>query len=316
MRIAVLGVGSIGGLILGALSKTEHHLIAVSRGETALRISAEGMVLHHHNGPIEMIPPGRFEIVDTMIDEEAYSISHSVDIAIICGKSGDTELLGRIARNVLASSGMVLSMQNGLGNVEKLNEIIGKERVLGGSTTHGAWKDDSGSIHWAGFGDITIGSLERKLPGKIETSLIQAFEDANLKPSWSENLNSSIWMKAIINVAINPICAIAGLENGMIESDPYLLSLSMAAASEAVTVARNKGIDFSDIDIENKVIGVIRSTSNNRCSMLQDLMSGRRTEIDSLCGRISEEAEAFGVPVPINTTLYALVKAIETANIE
>ena len=131
---------------------------------------------------------------------------------------------------------------------------------------------------------------------------------------WVEDLDSSIWVKAIINVAINPICAIAGLENGMIESDPYLLSLSLAAASEAATVARNKGVDIPDIDIEGRVIEVIRSTSNNRCSMLQDLMSGRRTEIDSLCGRISEEAEASGVPVPVNSTLYALVKAIETAN--
>lgn len=314
MRIAVLGVGSIGGLILGALSTTDHVLVAVSRAETALRLSAEGLVLHHHDGPIEMIPPSRFEVVDTTIDEEASQVSDSIDIAIICGKSEDTEPLGRIARNVLVPSGMVLSLQNGLGNVEKLNQIIGKERVLGGSTTHGAWKDESGGIHWAGFGDITLGSLESKSPGQIETSLIQAFEHANLKPSWSPDLNSSIWMKAIINVAINPICAIAGLENGMIESHPHLLSLSLAAASEAATVARSKGVDFPDIDIESRVIEVIRSTSNNRCSMLQDLMSGRRTEIDSLCGRISEEAEISGVPVPVNSTLYALVKAIETAN--
>ena len=141
MRIAVLGVGSIGGLILGALSTTDHDLVAVSRAETALRLSAEGLVLHRHDGPIEMIPPGRFEVVDTSIDEEASQVSKSIDIAIICGKSGDTEpysvgLLGK----VLTQSGMVLSLQNGLGNVEKLNEIIGKERVLGGSTTHGAWK--------------------------------------------------------------------------------------------------------------------------------------------------------------------------------
>ena len=70
MRIAVLGVGSIGGLILGALSTTDHGLVAVSRAETALRLSAEGLVLHHHDGPIEMIPPGRFEVVDTTIDEK------------------------------------------------------------------------------------------------------------------------------------------------------------------------------------------------------------------------------------------------------
>ena len=314
MRIAVIGVGSIGGLILGALSTTNHDLVAVSRAGRALGLSIEGLVLHHHDGPIEMIPPSRFEVIDTTVDQEASQISGSIDIAIICGKSRDTELLGRIARNVLLPSGMALTLQNGLGNVEKLTEIVGKERVLGGSTTHGAWKEESGAVHWAGFGDITMGSLEKRFPGQIETSLIQAFEHANLKPLWSEDLNSSIWIKAIINVAINPICAIAGIENGVIESDTYLLSVSLAAASEAAEIARCKGVDFSDVDIESRVIEVIRSTANNRCSMLQDLMSGRRTEIDSLCGRLTQEAEAFGVPVPVNATLYALVKAIETAN--
>ena len=106
------------------------------------------VVLHHHDGPIEMIPPSRFEVIDTTVDQEASQISGSIDIAIICGKSRDTELLGRIARNVLLPSGMALTLQNGLGNVEKLTEIVGKERVLGGSTTHGAWKDESGAVHF------------------------------------------------------------------------------------------------------------------------------------------------------------------------
>ena len=87
-RICVLGTGSIGGLILGALCSTEHH-IAVSRGETAMRLATEGLVIHRHDGPIEMIPPSRFDVIDTEVVDTMVG-TWVCDLAIICGKSGDT----------------------------------------------------------------------------------------------------------------------------------------------------------------------------------------------------------------------------------
>ena len=90
MRICVLGTGSIGSLILGALCSTEHDLVAVSRGETAMRLSTEGLVIHRHDGPIDMIPPTRFTVIDTDVQETLRGNVENSDFAIICGKSGDT----------------------------------------------------------------------------------------------------------------------------------------------------------------------------------------------------------------------------------
>ena len=89
MRICVLGTGSIGGLILGALCSTEHDLVAVSRGETAMRLSTEGLVIHRHDGPIEMIPSTRFSVIDTEVQETMQGNIENSDFAIICGKSGE-----------------------------------------------------------------------------------------------------------------------------------------------------------------------------------------------------------------------------------
>ena len=99
MRICVLGTGSIGSLILGALCSTEHDLVAVSRGETAMRLSTEGLVIHRHDGPIDMIPPTRFSVIDTDVQETLRGNVENSDFAIICGKSGDTYDLANSRQN-------------------------------------------------------------------------------------------------------------------------------------------------------------------------------------------------------------------------
>ena len=113
MRICVLGTGSIGGLILGALCSTEHDLVAVSRGETAMRLSTEGLVIHRHDGPIEMIPSTRFSVIDTEVQETMQGNIENSDFAIICGKSGDTYDLAKLSSKLLSSKGIALTVQNG-----------------------------------------------------------------------------------------------------------------------------------------------------------------------------------------------------------
>ncbi len=314
MRISILGVGSIGGLLLGSLGTTNHELVAVSRGLTAKRISLEGLALYKHNGVIEVLAPDRFQVVDTDIPV-SYNEFEKCDLVIICGKSGDTEELARIADQILKNEGIAITIQNGLGNVEILSGVLGSDRVVGGSTTHGAWRDEDGGVHWAGNGDITIGSVKKRDPRGIEIEIIETFNSAGLNSHWTEDLQSSLWSKAMINVAINPVCAISGIRNGVLEKEPMLLSLSFAAAHEVARVAQARGIDIPVIDIEEHVLEVIKSTSDNRCSMLQDLMAGRPTEIDQLCGTVGELAEIHGIAVPVNTTLHALVRAIEMSNV-
>jgi 2-dehydropantoate 2-reductase len=120
-----------------------------------------------------------------------------------------------------------------------------------------------------------------------------------------------IWRKLLINVAINPVCAIAGVRNGALAQVPELWGQSIEAMREAELVARAAGIDMGDGDIEDYLREVVKATSDNRVSMLQDLMAGRRTEIDSLCGEVVAKGGEFGVPTPRNEMLLALVRGIE-----
>ena len=127
-------------------------------------------------------------------------------------------------------------------------------------------------------------------------------------------MNMSSWEKLLINVAINPLCSISGVRNGALLESRELWEQSLSVLEESLTVARASGINISSSEIQATVLEVIQSTSENRCSMLQDLMSGKRTEIDSICGYVITMGEGLGVPTPLNSILRSLVKGIESSS--
>ena len=312
MRVAILGIGSIGGVILAGLADTELELVAVSRGSTAQVLSSEGLVIHTPEGVIESIPPDRYELVDSESGPLPDSVVGSCQAAIICGKAYSTPILSQIADEILSDEGVAISIQNGMGHAQQISSRLGISRTLGGATTHGAWRDKDG-IHWVGRGSITMGSLDGGSPDEITTSLMKALDDAALSPIWTPDISKAVWQKLLINIAINPICSISGVRNGaLLEND--LWEQSQEILQESLSVAQASGINITGPEIQNLLIEVVEATSGNRCSMLQDLMAGRRTEIDSLCGYVIRMGESLGIPTPLNSMLRALVKGVEMSS--
>jgi len=313
MRIAVLGVGAIGGVLLGSLSDTDCDLVAISRGSSANKLSSMGLILYSPEGPIEAIPPERFITFDSESGPVPEGIANSCDAAFICGKADSTPVLAQIAEEILKQDGMAISLQNGMGHAQALAHRLGRERMLGGITTHGAWRDEAGT-HWVGRGSITLGSLDSSAPSAHAERLIEILNQAELSSEWSQNINRTIWTKLLVNVAINPVCSIAGVRNGALLEVPELWTQAMSAMSEAATVATASGVDLSELDLEALLREVAANTSENRCSMLQDIMAGRKTEVGHLCGAVVEMGESVGVPTPRNEMLQALISGIEISS--
>ncbi len=310
MRIAILGTGAIGGVLAGCLSDTNAELVCVSRGRTAGDL-LEGLTLFTPEGSVEMIPGERFEIIDSEKGPLEEKMCGTCDVAIVSGKSGSTPQLASIAEDLIKQDALVISIQNGLGNSGIIASRVGWERVLGGTTTHSAWRDGDGAVHWTGRGSISLGSINSSEPNSIATEFISLLDEGGLVPNWSINIEREIWRKLMINVAINPICAIAGVRNGALAEVPELWHQAIEAMREAEAVAKASGVDLGDSDSESYLRRVVESTSENRVSMLQDLMAGRKTEIDVLCGAVISKGEEVGVPTPRNEILMALVKGIE-----
>lgn len=313
MRIAILGVGSIGGVLLGALSDTEAELVAVARGTNYSMLSEAGLVLHTPEGSIEVISPERFITVDSESGPLPVDLRGSCDAVLICGKADSTPILAQIAEEFLNEEGVAVSLQNGMGHAEILANRLGRSSTLGGTTTHGAWRGETGT-HWVGRGNIRLGRLDNSPPEGTAAMLMAKLEESNLNPEWSEDIQSTIWTKILLNVAINPVCSIAGVRNGALLEVPELWDQAYSAMLEAATVAVASGVNISDLDLEGTLRTVAGATAQNRCSMLQDVMAGRQTEIDELCGAVVTLGESVGVPTPRNAMLHALVRGIHISS--
>tara|TARA_Y100000588_G_scaffold331332_1_gene368905 strand:- start:4524 stop:5474 length:951 start_codon:yes stop_codon:yes gene_type:complete len=310
MRIAILGVGSVGGVLLGCLSDTGSELVCLSRGVTAGILEA-GLTLHTPEGTVEMIPGERYVVVDSDSGPLPGHLLGSCDVAIITGKADSTDTLSSLAEDLLSPGGVAMSIQNGLGHAEILSRRVGPSRVIAGSTTHSAWRDSDGSVHWTGRGSIEIGRIDGSDPDPVSSILVGTLDEAGLNPTWSQNISSVIWRKLLINVAINPVCAIAGVRNGALVEVPELWAQSLEAMREAESVARASGVDLAGLDTEEYLRKVVENTADNRVSMLQDLMAGRKTEVEVLCGAVVSKGEELGIPTPRNEILLALVRGIE-----
>ena len=313
LRIAIIGVGSIGGIILGALADTDVEIVCVSRGNTSVNLSELGLVLHSPEGSIEVVPSERYLIVDSNSSRIPEQIRNTCDIAIVCGKTVDNQSLSQLASELVSENGCVLTVQNGLGNAELLAHKVGRDRVIVGSITHAAWRNSEGEVHWVGRGKIIFGPLDER-GHKYTDSILDVLNDAELNASKSDNIQQILWKKLLINVAINPVCSIAGVRNGALLEVKSLWQQAMQAMREAAIVARASGVDLGDIELESYLREVVSISPKNRCSMLQDIMAGRETEIDSLCGAVVIRGEAEGIPTPCNAILHGLVKGIEKSS--
>jgi len=295
MRIAVLGAGSIGCLIAAKLVRDGHEVHIHARGEHGATLAIRGLKI---TGAWDVeIKPDEWTV---SLDEAGIhdALKKSFDQAIITCKTKDTVRLSEIA--VILTDGPVLSLQNGLGNHEILQQYVFENSAVG-VTTNAVKRLGPGEIEWVGKGNLRLG-------GPKGMDFAQSLQSLNAE--YNDDVSSIIWRKLLINVAINPIAAICGVKNGELSREP-LLSQSESTMLEAAGVARNLGINLpDDQELLHDLHSVLHSTADNVCSMLADVKAGRETEIDALCGQVVSRGESLGIPTPLNSMLLSQIKAL------
>lgn len=295
MRIAVLGAGSIGCLVAAKLVESGHDVLVHARGEHGAMLAVSGLEV---TGLWDYsISPEQWTV---SLDEAGIhpSLEKSFDQAIITSKAIDTDSLCKIAS--MLTDGPVLSLQNGLGNHEILQNHFFENSAVG-VTTNAVKRKSPGKIEWVGKGNLVIGGAK----GEIFCETLEI-----LSADYSNDVSNIIWNKLLLNVAINPLAAICGVLNGELRFEP-LLSQSESVMLEAAKIARMMGITISDDqELIQNLHSVLDSTAENECSMLADVKAGRETEIDFLCGQVVLRGEKLGIPTPLNTMLLSQIKSL------
>lgn len=298
MRVAIVGAGAMGGMFAYLLSRTGEEIWLVDKHpERAEKIRRDGLRIEGVSGE---------HMVRVSITTRPEEIG-STDLVLIFVKAYDTRKAARDALPLVGEDTLVLTLQNGLGNLEAIGEVVGEERVAGGITSHGATLLGAGHVRHAGKGETVIGM--KTGPGSPRLRpIVHLFSTAGIETKITEDLEGLIWGKLLINVGINPLTAITGLRNGQLLHFPETRELLRWAVEEAHKVAQAKGIKLLYADPVERTEEVCRATADNISSMLQDVRRGKQTEVDFINGAIVREGEKVGVPTPVNRILTLLVK--------
>jgi 2-dehydropantoate 2-reductase len=246
-------------------------------------------------------PPERAFQVQAIDDPRA---SQGVRQALVLVKSWQTERAARQLQACLAPEGIAVTLQNGLGNAERLAALLGTGRVAVGSATLGATMLGPGWVRPAGQGVVTLGAHPRLAP--LEEMLRGAGFNLEVIP----DPTSLLWGKLVINAAINPLTALLQIPNGELLERPSARAVMAACTGEAASVAAARGIELPYPAALAAVEAVARRTADNRSSMLQDVLRGAPTEVDDINGAIVRAGEALRLPTPVNRLLWMLVKAL------
>ncbi len=295
-----MGPGAMGTLFSGMLALGGHEVWLLGRRpDVVAAIAREGVTL---------VQGERKQRVMVRATARAEDAGPS-DLVIIFVKAYDTQRAAEDAVPAVGPSTVVLTLQNGLNNVETIASVVGRDRVLAGVTAHGATLMGRGVVLHAGEGETTIGELDGRKTQRLK-AVAAAFRQAGIEVGLCKALNSLIWGKLVVNASINPLTALLSVPNGELLARTDARELMAAVALEAANVAQQMDIRLPYPDPIEKVEAVCRLTASNRSSMLQDVDRGVQTEIDYINGAVAKEGEARGVPVPINWTLTRLVRAL------
>jgi 2-dehydropantoate 2-reductase len=297
MDMLIEGTGAMACLFAARLSQAGFGVTMSGTWQEALKALKE-------NGVSLVEGDGKERAYPVRVAERACKRGH-YEQALVLVKSWQTEQAAAGLQQCLSPNGLALTLQNGLGNQEKLSAVLSAKRVCLGVTTAGATLLGPGRARAGGNGKISLG----RHPG-IEP-LADALHQAGFSIEVVYDPQALLWGKLVINAAINPMTALMRVSNGELLNRPSARALMCEAAREAARVAAAKSITLPYPDPVAAVEEVAERTAANHSSMLQDIFRGALTEIDAINGAIVRAGEEAAVPTPVNLTLWRLVKGIE-----
>lgn len=303
MKITIIGPGAIGTLFGVHLAKLKEDVRFLDHNAKRVqKLKKEGMRLEGVSGSHR----ANIDITD---DPGGIGVC---DLVVVCVKSYDTEDAIKSAKPLIGDNTQVLTLQNGVGNVQILEDVVGEDGVIGGTTNQGANVAGWGHVVHAGRGDTVIGKKDKKTLGPIR-DIARLLNKAGFPTKVSKDIDSVIWSKLIISVGINALTAITRLNNGRLLEFDGTRTVMKKAVAEAVKVAKRKRIKLAYDDPIQKAELVCKATEKNISSMLQDVLTKRKTEIDFINGAIVRQGANYNIPTPINEALASLIKTIEAS---
>ncbi|MCG8347400.1 MAG: 2-dehydropantoate 2-reductase [Chloroflexales bacterium] len=320
MKMCIVGAGAIGGYIGAKLIQADEDVTLIARGANLEAIKQHGLILETAEGTREIAIPS--------LATNAMAEAGPQDVVIVAVKAQSLPAIVPAMRALYGPDTMVVTAQNGIpwwyfhkhggsyegrrietvdpsGIIEANIEI---ERVIGCVVYPAAELVEPGVVHHIEGNRLSLGELDGAKTERVQ-HLVQIFNRAGIKAPIRSRIRNEIWIKLWGNLAFNPISALTRATLDKICYDPLTRDLARAMMAEAQAIAEKLGIEFS-ISIEQRIEGA-EQIGAHKTSMLQDIETGRTTEVDALVGAVAELGRLTKTPTPHIDAIYACVKLLE-----
>lgn len=293
-KIVVMGAGAVGCYYGGMLARAGHDVTLIGRPHHVDAIRNHGLLL-------ETVSFKEYVAVDATTDAAGV---RGAGLVLCCVKSTDTETAGQAMRPHLDTDALVLSLQNGVDNAERLQAVLDKNVVAPVVVYVAAEMADAGHVRHHGRGELVIP------PMAAGAALTALFVAAQVPVQVSENVTGALWAKLVINCAYNALSAITQLPYGRLVQGVGIENVLRDVVNETLAVAHASGVVVPD-DIWDAVLRIAETMPTQISSTAHDVARHKHSEIDHLNGYVMRRGEALGIATPVNRVLHALVKLLE-----
>lgn len=306
--VLIAGAGATGSVVGGLLARAGWPVTLLAR-------RAHLDVIRRRGLRIEGLF-GTHEVKGLTCATDVRDIVGPFDAIFLTVKAYDTGSMVAAVTRLLAPDGVLLCLQNGLGNIEKASAAVGSGRVLGGRVIFGTELPEPGRVRVTVYADpVLLGS-----PDPTDAALAAAADawatalnEAGVPSQPTSTIIADLWAKVLYNAALNPLGALLGVPYGHLADDPDTRAIMDTVIAETFAVAEVEEValpwrcatEYRDVFYGR----LVPSTAQHRSSMLQDVERGRPTEIDAINGHVAARGAARGVPAPVNATLTRLIRA-------
>lgn len=302
MRFAILGSGAVGGYYGAKLARAGHDVTFIARGPHLAAMRSNGLTVRS-----PML--GDFTI-RPHAEQDTAKVG-AVEVVILAVKAYDNDTALPAIAPLLGADSCVLTLQNGVDSVTELAKVVGEQPVIGGTTYIATALTGPGIIDQTGtHRRIVMGEVFGSLPRSSDRvqRLRQVLADADIQAEAVDDGRVPIWEKFIFLVSLAGFTGAARLPIGAVWEDPFCRAQFLDGCREVERLARAEGVPVA-ADIIDRIIAYVAGIPGSmRSSLLIDLSQGKRIEVDALQGAVVRRAERAGVPTPIMSTLYAVLK--------
>lgn len=301
MNITVFGAGSIGSLFAGRIAHSGYEISVIGRDPHITEITRNGLRIIEQKQEIL----SHFQ-ANTDFQHE----TTSKDAILITTKAFDNQIVAKSLENRISEDNPLFILQNGMGNEEIFHKTFPNNPIFRAVTTEAAELIHPGIIRHIAFGKTYFGLVTDRENGNGK-QIQKIMNESGFTTKKTSDIKLKMWQKLLTNAIICPLAAILHVPNGRILEKPSIQRIFDTILKEGLALAKYNLPEADFSTTHDFILNVIEKTKNNRCSMLQDIEKGRRTEIDFLNGFIVRESRRIGIKAPVNAAIADLVRHIE-----